>query len=593
MNDLSFCKFHFPKDIRKVIWEITNECNYSCEYCIFSSTGKKPRGELSFDNVVHTLEQLKNYGFNYIKFTGGEPFIREDMLAILKETKRLGFQFDISTNASFIDETISKQLSELESHFIHVSLDGFDLASHESVRGKKSYHKTLNGLNELIKYNKNIRLGCVIHANNEYHLEKVVLLANQFQVKEIIFSMMVPLGRMDKKSHSIANQSPQELIDIIESLVSDYTKISHNLHSNVQPILFNKNSKVCPGGRDFLFIDSIGTVSPCTWVSENNPEFHILSLHHNSLDSILNSSLFTQFKNQVDSLPGECFAESYQSSDYFNYIYSFATENISYIQDLNLVQHNTALTITGSGDQAILLANKNFKEIICLDSNYLAKFFAELKIVAMKHFSFSEFIDFFKINDKSFNYQQFKKIGHFLSPETEKFWNQQYINYRYNGLNLRTSHLFNLHYDNWDNKVHNVPYLQSEVLFLSIQDKLNSVNFSFITQNFLNYFPDKKFDLILLSNIADYSHKIFNKDDYIKSFKTNFVEKSLSFLNHNGLLMFAYIYDFENLGLSYLRNRMNLPLIRKMYFNEFHYEELLVSSAIQNFKHDVICLIKK
>lgn len=595
MNDLSFCKFHFVQNIRKVIWEITNKCNYSCEYCIFSSTGQTPRGELSFDNVILTLEQLKNSGFNYIKFTGGEPFTRKDMFAILTETQRLGFQFDISTNASLIDEKISQQLSTLAPHFIHVSLDGYDLTSHESVRGKKSYHKTFNGLHELIKYNKNIRLGCVIHSHNEHHLQEIVQLANTLKVKEIIFSIMIPLGRMDKDSNHVATQSPEKLISIIESLSSNDTKVSHNIHSNIQPITFKHNMKACPGGSDFLFIDSIGTISPCTWVSENNPEFHILSLHHYSLKDILDSSLFTHFRNKADSLSGKCFAESYQSSDRFNQIYSFATENISYIQHLELVQKTTAFTITGSGDQAILLVARNFKEITCLDSNYLAKFFAELKIVAMQHFSFDEFITFFKNNNNAFDYKKFKKISHFLSPETEKFWNQQYIHFHYNGFKIRTSHLFNLLHDHWDNKIHNVPYLTSETLYLEIQSKLHSVCFSFITQDFLDYSSqqhNQQFDLILLSNIADYSHKMF-KDDYIKSFKSHFVEKSLSFLNSDGLLMFAYIYDYDNQGLSYLRNRINLPLIRYMYFNEFSYQELLLPSAIQNFKHDVICVIKK
>lgn len=592
MNDLSFCKFHFPQDIRKVIWKITNQCNYSCEYCIFSSTGKKPRGELSFDSIVSTLKELKNNGFNYIKFTGGEPFIREDMLDILKEAKCLNFNLDISTNASFIDDKISKEISKLGLNFIHVSLDGHDIISHEAVRGKHSYNKTLNGLNSLIKYNNNIRLGCVIHAKNEYHLPEIVRLANEFKVKEIIFSMMIPIGRMDKNSGSIANQCPEKLISIIESIPSEYTKVNHNLHSDVQPIIFQKSNKICPGGRDFLFIDSIGTVSPCTWVSENNPEFHILSLHNHSLTQILNSHLFLDFKDKAANLSGQCFATSYQSQEYFKKIYSFATENISFIQKLPLQRNNTALTITGSGDQAILLVLQDFKEITCIDSNYLAKFFAELKIVAMKHFSFVEFISFFKNNLETFNYKQFKKISYFLSPETEKFWSQQYINYRYNGLNIRKSDLFNLEYDLWDNKIHNVPYLQSEDVYLEIQSKLQFVHFSFIVENFLTYSTDKKFDLILLSNIADYSHKIF-QGDYIKSFKTYFLEKSISLLNDYGLVMFAYIYDFENQGHSYLRNKINLPVIRKMYFSEFSYQELLISSAIQNFQNDVICFIQK
>ena len=133
MNNFSFCKFHFPNNIRKIIWEITNQCNYSCEYCIFSSTGKKPRGELSFEQCIQTIEQLKQEGFNYIKFTGGEPFMRDDFLDILSYAQSQGFSFDISSNASFINDEISQKLSFLNINFIHISLDGYDSFSQEIV----------------------------------------------------------------------------------------------------------------------------------------------------------------------------------------------------------------------------------------------------------------------------------------------------------------------------------------------------------------------------------------------------------------------------------------------------------------------------
>lgn len=594
MNDLSFCKFHFPDNIKKVIWEITNQCNYSCEYCIFSSTGKKPRGELSFQQIKETLQQLHSGGFNYIKFTGGEPFIREDFIDILMYATSLNFSFDISTNASFITEKISKQLSLLASNFIHVSLDGYDLISHESVRGKKSFDKTMTGLQHLLKYNKNIRLGCVIHSLNEYHLDKVVDLANNLMVKEIIFSMMSPIGRMDKNSLSISSKTPQELITTIESIPSFYTQVRHNLQSDIKTISFKSrmNTKECPGGDQFLFIDSIGIVSPCTWVSENFPEFHLLSLHDNSLIEILEHNLFKDFNYQKSLLKGECFAFSYEPKQEFNKIYSFATENIGFIDKLSFKNNETALVVTGSGDQAITLINYGFTKITCIDINYLANYYTQLKIAALTVLPFYSFISFFQNQSQSFNYQLYKKFSYLLTPEAEKFWNRQYINYHYNGVNLRNGELFNLHYDTWEQKVFNVPYLQSEALYSIIQKKITNCTITFITSNITEHTFKENYDLILLSNISDYSHKMF-PGDYIKSFKTSFVEYLLPFVNDNGLFMFSYLYDFENQGTSSIRNKMNVPLIRQMYFKEFQYQEFHVSSSIQNFEHDVVCYIQK
>lgn len=593
MDNLSFCKFNFQKNVKKVIWEITNQCNYTCEYCIFSSTGKKPNGELSFEEIKKTLNELKTVGFNYIKFTGGEPFIREDFIQILEYAKSLNFNFDISTNASFVNEEISKKISLLNPNFIHVSLDGHDQYSHDFVRGKKSFNKTIKGLTSLLKHNRNIRIGSVIHSQNDSDLEKIVNLANEFNVKEIIFSIMSPIGRMDKNSPSISSKNTQELIKIITSIKSSYTKVLHNLNSDIKVISFKKNQTVCPGGQDFLFIDSLGTVSPCTWVSEKFPEFHLLSLKNNSLIEILENNLFKDFNYEKSLLNGRCFAFAYEPKNKFNQIYSFSTENIEFISKLPFKKnYKKALVITGSGDQAITLSNQGFNNITCIDINYLAKLFTELKIAALKILPFDLFVSFFKNNEVSFTYKSYKKFSYLLSSDTQKFWNQQYINVNYQGNKIRTSNLFNLKHDDYCQKILNVKYLQSEQLYLNIQKNIKNCNFNFITENFIKHEFNESFDVILLSNISDYSHKMF-EDDYLKSFKTFWVEKSLSLLNQDGILMFAYIYDFENIGNSSLRNKINLPLIRKMYFNEFNYKEILIKSAISDYKNDVACYTHK
>ena len=101
-KEYDFCKFRIPKDGGRVIWEITNACNYTCSYCIFASTGKIPEGELNTQDIFNTIDELKNNNFKYLKFTGGEPFIRKDMVDILKYSFKNDMICDISTNASFI-----------------------------------------------------------------------------------------------------------------------------------------------------------------------------------------------------------------------------------------------------------------------------------------------------------------------------------------------------------------------------------------------------------------------------------------------------------------------------------------------------------
>ena len=41
MNRYPFCLFRIPENGGRVLWEITNTCNYNCSYCIFSSETKK------------------------------------------------------------------------------------------------------------------------------------------------------------------------------------------------------------------------------------------------------------------------------------------------------------------------------------------------------------------------------------------------------------------------------------------------------------------------------------------------------------------------------------------------------------------------
>ena len=289
------CKFTLAEDGGKAIWEITHNCNYGCSYCIFSCGKNKSFNELTKEECYHVIDELVNNGFKHLKITGGEPFLRHDIIDILKYASEK-LIVDLSTNASLINDQIVSKLNEINLKMIHVSLDGNE-KEHESVRGNKTYLRTIKGLEALKKSKNKVRIGTVIHLNNQNNLESLINDVIKFNADEIIFSIMEPVDGQSKEL--IKTISNDNLIINIENLKNKYkNNIIVNYNFGKQPNFVNK----CPAGDKFLYINNEGYVSPCPWVYENNKEcLSTISLRNNCLKDVLNCkeiSMFTLHKEK-------------------------------------------------------------------------------------------------------------------------------------------------------------------------------------------------------------------------------------------------------------------------------------------------------
>ncbi len=297
------CKFTLPNDGGgKAIWEITHKCNYGCSYCIFSChKNSKITNELTTEECFHIIDELCTHDFRHLKITGGEPFIIRDIIDILRYASSKLIT-DISTNASLLTEEKVRLLNELKLKMIHVSLDGNRL-EHEAVRGKDTYLRTIRGI-ELLKNSTNkVRVGAVIHANNERNLEGLIRDSSSLAADEIIFSIMEPVEGQDKSLFKKRNT--EDLISELDDLRSKYKgKIVVNYNFGHQPITIHR----CPAGDKFLYINNFGQVSPCPWVHEVDKTcISDISLRDNPLDEVLKDKKLTKFLCAKGS--GKCYGK--------------------------------------------------------------------------------------------------------------------------------------------------------------------------------------------------------------------------------------------------------------------------------------------
>lgn len=308
MNRYPFCLFRIPENGGRVLWEITNTCNYHCSYCIFSSEAKKYEDELTTDEVKRTIKDLKENNFKYIKFTGGEPFTRKDMTEILKYASELGFDMDISTNASLITDEIAKELKDIKFPMVHVSLDGHDKETHEYVRGEDTFERTLRGIKYLTENNVYTRIGTVIYKKNEDKLKEIIELAIQLKANEIIFSFMEAVGRLDGDETLISKRTIDSVKQELEKLVIKYKEqiqVKYSFTENKECI----TEECCPAVNKFLYINNLGQVSPCTWIISKNPEYKSkLTLKNSTFTEVIKSEPIQNYlkyieENQIKGCP--------------------------------------------------------------------------------------------------------------------------------------------------------------------------------------------------------------------------------------------------------------------------------------------------
>ncbi len=302
MNRYPFCLFRIPENGGRVLWEITNTCNYHCSYCIFSSESKKYENELSTEEIKKAIKELKENNFTYIKFTGGEPFTRDDMIEILKYARNLGFDMDISTNGSLITEKIAKELKNMSFPMVHVSLDGENKKSHEYVRGENTFERTLRGIKHLTENNVYTRIGTVIYKENENKLEEIVKLAIQLKANEIIFSFMEAVGRLEGDETIISKRAIESVKKEIEKIAIKYKneiKVKYSITEN-KKYTTEECCQECPAINKFLYINNLGQISPCTWVVSNYPEYKSeLTLKNSNFTEIIKSQPIQKYLKYI------------------------------------------------------------------------------------------------------------------------------------------------------------------------------------------------------------------------------------------------------------------------------------------------------
>jgi MoaA/NifB/PqqE/SkfB family radical SAM enzyme len=129
-------------------------CNLQCTHCFISCSPQNHTHEMmTLEQVERALAESEKLGVREYYFTGGEPFMHRDIVEMIAAALRRG-PCSILTNGTLLRAELCKKLRALEqssdySLDIRISLDGWDAATNDPIRGEGTFSKILLGIANL------------------------------------------------------------------------------------------------------------------------------------------------------------------------------------------------------------------------------------------------------------------------------------------------------------------------------------------------------------------------------------------------------------------------------------------------------------
>jgi MoaA/NifB/PqqE/SkfB family radical SAM enzyme len=129
-------------------------CNIQCSHCFISSSPTNHNHEmLSLETVKRHLRDAEALGVKEYYFTGGEPFMNREIFEILEAALVLG-PASVLTNGLLITPEAAARLRRLSdasdySLDLRISIDGWDAATNDPVRGAGTFERILAGIRNL------------------------------------------------------------------------------------------------------------------------------------------------------------------------------------------------------------------------------------------------------------------------------------------------------------------------------------------------------------------------------------------------------------------------------------------------------------
>lgn len=254
-----FMRDKLGRNINYLRISLTDRCNLRCIYCMPETCENlyENKKYLSTNEVNNLVKCASKLGIEKVRYTGGEPLVRNDISKIIYETNRIDGIRDISlTTNGILLKDMAKELKSCGLNRVNISLDTLNKEKFNNITRGGNLDKVIEAIYECLRLGITpIKINAVVIDNVNYDdVYELINLTKELPV-EVRFIEIMPIGEGAKYY--------KEGFISLEQLKSNLNDIT--------PIL-SKNQSVAEIYKVNGAKGSIGFISPlsCNFCSDCN-----------------------------------------------------------------------------------------------------------------------------------------------------------------------------------------------------------------------------------------------------------------------------------------------------------------------------------
>jgi len=211
----------FGREVNYVRISVTDRCDFRCVYCMAEDMTFVPRKDvLSLEELHSVAQAFTELGVGKIRFTGGEPLIRNNIMSLFEKVGALpGIgELVITSNGSQLQK-YALPLRQAGIRRINISLDSLKADRFKSLTRIGDLDTVLRGITaakaagfERIKIN-----AVILKGRND---DEVIDLVNYVRDQQLDISFIeeMPLGLIDEHNRELSFCSSDEIREQIDSI---------------------------------------------------------------------------------------------------------------------------------------------------------------------------------------------------------------------------------------------------------------------------------------------------------------------------------------------------------------------------------------
>jgi cyclic pyranopterin phosphate synthase len=140
-------KDQYGRPVTNLRISLTPKCNLRCIYC--HAEGEiSPQDPMSADEIAEVMRVAAKFGMTSVKFTGGEPLIRPDIIDIIRFVPD-GMESSLTTNGTLLGP-VANDLKDAGLSRVNISLDTLRHERYQQITRRNLLDAVLEGIDAAV-----------------------------------------------------------------------------------------------------------------------------------------------------------------------------------------------------------------------------------------------------------------------------------------------------------------------------------------------------------------------------------------------------------------------------------------------------------